>query len=118
MLRSSLTMAVLMMTAFVAGCAPTAKAPTSPSVPDGAASSFYPFPLPSPLPAGGCVTSRAQWALGQRATDDLLERARLSAAAAVARFVRHDEQITLEYLAGRLTLFLDSRGNVQAVVCS
>jgi hypothetical protein len=118
MVRSNLTMAVLLITAFVAGCAPTVKAPTSPSVPDGAASSFYPFPLPSPPPASGCVASQAQWALGQRATDDLLERARLSAAAAVARFVRHDEQITLEYLVGRLTLFLDSRSNVRSVVCS
>ena len=65
----------------------------------------------------GCVASQAQWVLRQRATDDLLERARVAAEAEVARFVRHDEQITMEYLPRRLTLFLDSQRRLQSVVC-
>ena len=119
---SSLAIATVILTAFVAGCAPadidttSVKTPTSPSAAGEAVSSPEPPSLPAP-DNGGCVASRAQWAVGQRATDDLLEKARVAAEARVARFVRHDEAITTEFMFGRLTLFLDNRRDVQTVIC-
>ena len=116
-MRSNLAIAMLTMTAVISGCAcaTSVNTPTTPSDAAGAASSYYPPPWPPP--SSGCVAGQAQWVVGQPATDDLLEKARVAAQANVARFVRHDEQITMEHLPGRLTLFLDSRREVRSVVC-
>jgi hypothetical protein len=75
-------------------------------------------PRPDPPPATGtCVADRANWALGQPASASLLDRARIDATASIARFIRPNEAITLEYSAARLNLYLDERDIVRGVVC-
>jgi len=89
---------------------------TSPS--DSNASSPPPSSATPPPPtSGSCDASKAQWAVGQRASNDLLERARNAAGAGTARFLRPDQPITMEYSAGRLNLGLDKRDVVIAVTC-
>jgi hypothetical protein len=73
--------------------------------------------LSPPDAQGRCDASRVTWAIGQEPTDELLQRARTAAGAEVARFLRHDQPVTREFLAGRLNLTLNERGVVGAVSC-
>jgi hypothetical protein len=77
------------------------------------------LPAPPPLPpaSGTCDAARSQWAIGERASAELLERARLAAAAGSARFLRPNDRITLEYLASRLNLGLNEQDVVRSVSC-
>lgn len=59
----------------------------------------------------------AQWAVGRPASAALLERARVDATASVARFIRPNEAVTLEYSPARLNLYLDQRDIVRGVAC-
>ncbi len=75
-------------------------------------------PTPPSAPASeSCDAAKAQWAKGQRASNDLLERARNAAQARVARFIRPNEPITMEFLPGRLNLGLDKQDVVISVTC-
>jgi hypothetical protein len=77
-----------------------------------------PTPPPQPPSASGtCDASKAQWALGERAGNDLLERARNAAQAATGRFIRPNQPITMEFSPGRLNLGLDKRDVVIGVSC-
>ena len=128
MFRAALLSGVLIGGVLAGGCggkpdAPDAPIPTSPSGPDasepnqGSVRPPQP-PRPDPPPvAGTCDESRARWAIGRPATSDLLERARLDAGAQVARFIRPNQPITMEYASGRVNLYLTAQGVVQFVVC-
>jgi hypothetical protein len=72
---------------------------------------------PSPPMPDNCNSAAAQWAVGQVASDRLLEQARVAAGASTARFLRPNEPITLEWLGSRLNLDLDERSVVRAVNC-
>ena len=65
----------------------------------------------------GCAAPDAEWAIGSPASDELLEKARLAAKAAVARFIVRGQPITTEYLGTRLNLEVDERQFVVAVRC-
>jgi hypothetical protein len=77
-----------------------------------------PAPAPQPPPASAkCDATKAQWAIGERASMDLLDRAREAAQASVARFIRPNEAITLEFLPWRLNLGLDAHDVVTSISC-
>lgn len=116
---------VLISALTVAACGNTTDGTAMPSpIRDGNGNATSP-PRPGPTPPAPqppltpviCDAGRAQFALGQRASDELLERARLAAGAATARFIRPDEAVTLEFLGSRLNLGLDARDVVRAVSC-
>ena len=94
---------------------------TSPSEPIGSVtppSDRPPTPPPDPPPPSGtCDASKAQWAIGERATAEVLERARTAAQAATARFIRPNQAITMEFSPARLNLGLDRRDVVIGVNC-
>lgn len=72
----------------------------------------------SPPPASGrCHAAPAQGLVGKKATREMLEQARIQAGARIVRMVAHDEIITQEYNASRLTVLLDERGTVAEVRC-
>jgi hypothetical protein len=103
---------VVVANAWLAGgCAGSADRVTvpSPSGPTGQAGS-------APA-ADACDHSRAEWAIGQHATDALLEKARQAAGARTARFLKPGQSITMEYLASRLNLELDQKDVVRTVRC-
>jgi hypothetical protein len=123
--RSVLSMSVVVVALSSFGCAGGSEmrsTPTGPSTDqsassDGATRSPQP-PSPDPPPATGtCVADQAQFAVGQKASAALLERARVAATASIARFIRPNEAITLEYSGARLNLYLNEREVVQGVVC-
>jgi hypothetical protein len=91
------------------GMTNAATAPTSPAPPEAGAQVQGQIPR--------CNQAKAQWAIGQPASTELLERARLDAGAALARFLRPDERITLEYSASRLNITLDARDVASSVYC-
>src|SRR5262245_50811204 len=62
---------------------------------------------PEPPTSGTCDAASARFAIGSRASDALLERARVAAQAAVARFLRPNQPVTMEFLASRLNLNLN-----------
>ena len=124
--RSVLSMSVVVVGLASIGCAGGSgvrSSPTSPSS-DGNASSSEGTsppsqpPTPGPPPAAGtCVADQAQWAIGRAASATLLERARVDATASIARFIRPNEAVTMEFSPARLNLYLDEHEAVRGVVC-
>jgi hypothetical protein len=64
-----------------------------------------------------CDHTKVRWAIGERATPELLEKAQQAAGARTARFLRPGQMITMEYVGSRLNLELDEQENVQRVRC-
>lgn len=122
-LRATILIGLLTATGATGACSsrsPEPKTPTSPAALDDRGSSAGP-PLPNqPLPppvSNGCDATKARWAIGEPASNALLERARVAAGARSARFLRPNEPVTLEYLGSRLNLELDAQGLVRTVAC-
>ena len=124
--RRVLSMGLLVAGLSSIGCAGAADvrpSPTSPSTEQQADSNGNVArppqpPGPEPPPATGtCVVEQAQWAIGRPASSSLLERARVDATASIARFIRPNEAITMEYSPARLNLYLDEQDVVRGVVC-
>jgi hypothetical protein len=97
---------VLLATMLAATSACVTRTPTSPSA-----------PAPPPAATASCDAAKAQWAIGEQATAELLEQARVAAAAGSARFLRPNEPVTMEYLGSRLNLALDAKDVVRTVGC-
>jgi Peptidase inhibitor I78 family len=94
--------------------APTSVESSSPPVDRGQ----IPPGSPSVPPlSGDCVAAKAQWAIGEPASNEILERARLAAEAGSARFLRPNQPITMEYSSSRLNLELNENDVVRAVRC-
>jgi hypothetical protein len=72
---------------------------------------------PPPSAAEDCDATKAQWAVGEPESADLLERARVAAGAKTARFLRPNQIITMEYSSSRLNLHLGTQGVVGSVRC-
>jgi len=72
----------------------------------------------APPPMGGtCNADAASGFVGQQATDAVVEQARVAAGAAVARALRPDMVITMEYRGDRLNLRTDVDGKVVGASC-
>ena len=74
-------------------------------------------PRPSPPAAKDCDATKAEWAIGEPESGELLERARVAAQAKSARFLRPNQIITMEYSSSRLNLHLGTQGVVGSVRC-
>jgi hypothetical protein len=118
--------AALLTSGLMAACASRSDAPTMPtdvdrndSVGSSADTTRGPLPptAPPPAPSGRCDATKAQFALGERASQELLDRARVAAGADAARFIRPNEPITFEFSPGRLNLNLNARDAVHSVNC-
>ena len=114
-LGRSILIPSLLVSALVAACSSSGSIDTSSSPSSISRAPQLPQPLP---PSGGsCIASQAQFAVGERASDDLLERSRTAAEASIARYLRPNEPITLEFLGSRLNLKLDDKNVVTSVSC-
>jgi hypothetical protein len=89
----------------------------APSDPRAGERGPVPPPQPTPPSSGTCDATLAQWAVAQPASSDLLERARIAAKASIARFIRPNEPITMEFSPARLNLGLDKHDVVASVTC-
>ena len=92
--------------------------PAPPIVPDPRPPNPNPPSPPPSLPVtDSCDHTKTQWAIGQPANSDLLERARVAAGARSARFLRPNDIVTREYVASRLNVLLDTRNIVRSAYC-
>jgi hypothetical protein len=66
---------------------------------------------PPPVPQAACNAEAAQAFVGQVATPDVVEKARVAAGAEMARTLKPGQVVTMEYRSGRLNLDVDG-GNV------
>jgi len=92
------TLGALMAAAFLAGCSTT----SSESAKE---------------PNSRCEASAAQFAIGKKASPELLDQARAKAGAQNARFLKPNDMITLEYRSDRLNLNTDNNLVVTRVNC-
>jgi len=93
-----------------AAATPAADAPVA-SAPAPASTATAPPTMES------CNADAAKDAVGKQATDELIEQARVAAGAAIARALRPDMMITMEYRGDRLNLRTDTDGKVVGVSC-
>jgi hypothetical protein len=114
MQRRAIVLAAAALGLFAAGCTtvPVVPAPPPP----------LPGPLPPPLPPPGpgpvaCNASRASFALGQRASPPVLERATLASRARVARVVAPGEMVTADFRPDRLTVRVNRRNVIVDLTC-
>lgn len=69
-----------------------------------------------PLP-GQCDAEPAQHHVGHPATPDMVEAARRDAGAERVRTLKPGQVVTMEYMAGRLNLYLDANGRIERIAC-
>lgn len=98
------SLGALMAVALLAGCSTT----SSESQKD---------PVTTEAGHGRCEATAAEFALGKKASPELLEQARKKAGAQNARFLKPDDMITLEYRSDRLNLNTDQKLMVTRVNC-
>lgn len=67
--------------------------------------------------AGQCNADAAQRHVGHPATAEMVEAARKDAGAERVRTLKPNQVVTMEYLAGRLNLYLDANGNIERIAC-
>ena len=67
--------------------------------------------------AGACDASLAQGVLGLSVTPQAAQAVRLQAGARTVRLIGHDQIISKEFKATRLSLQLDARGQVVRAFC-
>src|SRR5688572_12207836 len=121
LVASSLTMACSSttdrLTTPTSGAPSEAVGSSSSSAPPGG--NRVPAPNQPPLPpaSGTCNAANAQSAVGERGTNDLLERACVAASASSARVIRRQQPITTELLGSPLNLQLNEQDVVRAVSC-
>jgi len=104
--------------ALLAGCAGLPGG--SPMGGSGAGSAPAPQPpqWQTPGPRGGvCDAGPAQRAIGKQSTASVMEKARVDSGAAMARVLRPNQPVTLEFNHERLNLVVDGAGRITAVRC-
>jgi uncharacterized protein YraI len=77
----------------------------------------YDDPEDRPDTVAFCVAEDADWAVGRRATNGVVNRARDEAGAGVVRVVGPDDVVTQEFRRDRLTLEVDYRNVIMDVRC-
>lgn len=68
-------------------------------------------------PPNRCDAAAARPLVRRKATRELLEQARLRAGARLLRVVGHDDIVTQEFNASRLTVLLDEAGTIAEIRC-
>ena len=98
------SLGALMAVAMLAGCSTT----SSESAKD---------PVATDAGQSRCEAKAAEFAIGKKASPELLDQARVKAGAQNARFLKPTDMITLEYRSDRLNLNTDANLVVTRVNC-
>ncbi|MBX9409216.1 hypothetical protein K5E40_26500 [Pseudomonas baetica] len=98
------SLGALMAVALLAGCSTTSSESAKESVETATGHSR-------------CEATAAEFAIGKKASPELLEQARAKAGAQNARFLKPNDMITLEYRSDRLNLNTDSNLVITRVNC-
>ncbi|MCP1456864.1 MULTISPECIES: I78 family peptidase inhibitor [Pseudomonas] len=76
-----------------------------------------PEPVATETGNGRCEAKGAEFAIGKQASPQLLEQARTRAGAQIARILKPNDMVTLEYRSDRLNLNTDANLVVNRVNC-
>lgn len=99
--RTGLAIAAL---ALASGCSTsTPQAPASPAAPA--------------VEAGRCSSEAAQFAVGQQASQALLEQAKVRSGSLMARILGPHDPVTMDYRSERLNLNADDSGKIVRANC-
>lgn len=71
----------------------------------------------APPVAGQCNADAASAQVGKAANAASIEAARQAAGAERVRTIKPGQMVTMEYLAGRLNLYLDANGDIERIAC-
>jgi len=69
------------------------------------------------VPANQCNADAANAYLGKAADAATIEAARQAAGAERVRTIKPGQMVTMEYLEGRLNLYLDANGRIERIAC-
>ncbi len=69
------------------------------------------------MPKQTCNADAVKWAIGQTATDEVVERARRESGARVVRVIPPGLALTQEFMFGRLNINVDRLNVIQSVSC-
>lgn len=115
MSRLALPLAILVTA--LAACASPSGADTVSSAPTTTPPAAEPSqPAPTP-PQASCDADAARGAIGQVATQDVVEKARLAAGAQMARTLKPGQMVTMEYHQSRLNIDVNEGNVVTNVRC-
>ena len=95
-------LSALALTTLLSACTTTAAPPMSD---------------PNPPAQASCNHEAAQSVVGQTATAATVERARQLAGARIARVLKPGQMVTMEYLEGRLNIYVDEKNVITSVRC-
>jgi len=74
-------------------------------------------PAPAPPAATACDAAPAQFAVGRPQTAPLVEEVRQRSGAYIARVLRPNQAVTMEFNAERVNVIVDAENKVTAVRC-
>ena len=76
-------------------------------------------PMSDPMPpaTAQCHADAAQSFVGQAATPQTVEAARQRAGAEIARVLKPDQMVTMEYREGRLNVYVDKANVITRIAC-
>ncbi len=107
-----------LLMACLLGCAsaPESRQGASVSTPSAAQQDEAGAPALDPFKRH-CHEARVSWALGEIASEELQERARVDAGAAVVRVVREGDAVTMDFHPARLNIEIDHTSRVRRLSC-
>lgn len=120
----------LLLTLSLAACHTPSDSPTSDSTPSDSASTATPAEAPAagsaspPSPtspvadvAKRCDAGKAQSAVGQAASQDVVDKAVSDSGSSTARVIKPGEAVTMDFREDRLNIEVDAGNMVTAVRC-
>jgi hypothetical protein len=72
---------------------------------------------PSPPTAASCNAEAAQSYVGRKADTQTVDAARKAAGARTARVLKPDQMVTMEYMEGRLNIYVDAANTIERIAC-
>jgi|GEM_PF-479131 len=122
--RISGLVSALLLTSLVVGCgsraprkAPSITRPAQQQQPHDTAPTQQHGSTNTAPKGGVCDAQPAQWAVGKKATGEVVEQARVRAGARMARVLHPNQVTTLELRAERLNLHVDGSGKILSADC-
>lgn len=108
------TLAVGATLLFAAGCVPVVEEPRPlpPPVVVPGPGPVYPGPQPA-----RCDAAEASWAIGERASAPVIDRATYDSGARTARVIKPGDIVTQEYNPDRLSIYTDGSGRIRDLRC-
>ncbi len=101
----------------MAGCVPVYEEPR-PLPPPPVVVVPGPGPIgPGPYPVARCNSAAATWAIGERASPRVIERATYESGARSARVIAPGQMVTMEFNGDRLSIYTDGVGRIRDVRC-